>query len=195
MRSAGPFLSCVHVDSITSRKEFRFKVYYTTHAERNMPDWIRRRPSLHTRVANNALYYLGTSSPGLSNAFRSSLDLYVDLISSVALFIELLSPITSWFSFSFSFPFRSWHSRALLEHFCFLSPHAHTMVSVSAEYLAEDSGGTLVGISITFAVLTTLFLGLRLFSKRFTAVGYGADDVFLVAAYFFNLLMCAVGIG
>lgn len=67
--------------------------------------------------------------------------------------------------------------------------------NVTAAYLAEDSGDTLIGISIAFAILTTLFLGLRLYAKRFTAGGYGVDDYFLVAAYIVDLGMCAVGIG
>ncbi|TQN69079.1 Satratoxin biosynthesis SC1 cluster protein 4 [Colletotrichum shisoi] len=66
--------------------------------------------------------------------------------------------------------------------------------NLTAEYLAEDSGGQLIGISIAFAVLTTFFLGLRLFAKRFTAGGYGVDDYFLAAAYLVDLGMCAVGI-
>ncbi|WQF78866.1 hypothetical protein CDEST_03880 [Colletotrichum destructivum] len=66
--------------------------------------------------------------------------------------------------------------------------------NLTAEYLAEDSGGQLIGISIAFAVLTTFFLGLRLFAKRFTASGYGVDDYFLAAAYLVDLGMCAVGI-
>ncbi|KAL0940005.1 uncharacterized protein CTRU02_206615 [Colletotrichum truncatum] len=65
---------------------------------------------------------------------------------------------------------------------------------VTPEYLAEDSGNTLIGISIAFAILTTLFLGLRLYAKQFTAGGYGVDDYFLVAAYVVDLGMCAVGI-
>ncbi|OHF04244.1 integral membrane protein [Colletotrichum orchidophilum] len=65
---------------------------------------------------------------------------------------------------------------------------------VTAEYLAEDSGSTLIGISIAFAVVTTFFLGLRLFAKRFTASGYGLDDYFLAAAYVVDLGMCAIGV-
>ncbi|KAJ0163890.1 hypothetical protein CTA2_2170 [Colletotrichum tanaceti] len=65
---------------------------------------------------------------------------------------------------------------------------------LTAEYLAEDSSGELIGISVAFAVLTTFFLGLRLYAKRFTAGGYGVDDCFLVAAYFVDLGMCAVAI-
>ena len=63
------------------------------------------------------------------------------------------------------------------------------------EYLADDSGGTLVVIAIAFAVLTTVFLVLRLYSKQFTAGGYSIDDIFLATAYVFNLGMCALGIG
>ncbi|TDZ17333.1 Satratoxin biosynthesis SC1 cluster protein 4 [Colletotrichum orbiculare MAFF 240422] len=65
---------------------------------------------------------------------------------------------------------------------------------LTPEYLAEDSGGTLISISVAFAVLTTLFLGLRLYAKQFTAAGYGIDDYFLVAAYLVDLGMCAIGI-
>ncbi|WYZ33894.1 hypothetical protein EsH8_I_000170 [Colletotrichum jinshuiense] len=66
--------------------------------------------------------------------------------------------------------------------------------NVTPEYLAEDSGGTLTAIAIAFAVLTTVFLALRLYAKRFTAGGYGVDDYFLAAAYVVDLGMCAVGI-
>ncbi|KAK2035581.1 integral membrane protein [Colletotrichum zoysiae] len=66
--------------------------------------------------------------------------------------------------------------------------------TLTPEYLAEDSGNELIAISIVFAVLTTVFLGLRLFAKRFTAGGYGIDDYFLAAAYIIDLGMCAVGI-
>ncbi|KAF6833772.1 integral membrane protein [Colletotrichum musicola] len=75
-----------------------------------------------------------------------------------------------------------------------LAAENETTHKVTPEYLAEDSGGTLIGISIAFAILTTFFLGLRLYAKRFTAGGYGVDDYFLVAAYVVDLAMCAVGI-
>jgi hypothetical protein len=66
---------------------------------------------------------------------------------------------------------------------------------MTSEYLADDSSGTLVAISIAFAVLTTVFLALRLYSKQFTASGYSSDDIFLATAYIFILAMCAVGVG
>ncbi|KAK1593431.1 uncharacterized protein LY79DRAFT_514424 [Colletotrichum navitas] len=66
--------------------------------------------------------------------------------------------------------------------------------TLTPEYLAEDSGNELISISIAFAILTTVFLALRLFAKRFTAGGYGIDDYFLAAAYVVDLGMCAVGI-
>ena len=62
-------------------------------------------------------------------------------------------------------------------------------------YSTDDSSGVLEGISIAFAVLTTVFLAIRLYSKRSTAGGYTVDDIFIVAAYVFNLGMCALGIG
>lgn len=61
-------------------------------------------------------------------------------------------------------------------------------------YLAEDRSYQLVGISIAFAVLTTVILGLRFYAKRFQGGGIYADDMFLSAAYVVNLGMCAVGI-
>ncbi|GKT43601.1 satratoxin biosynthesis SC1 cluster protein 4 [Colletotrichum spaethianum] len=68
-----------------------------------------------------------------------------------------------------------------------------TTRTLTPEYLAEDSGDQLIGISIAFAILTTFFLGLRLFAKRFTAGGYGVDDYFLAAAYVVDLVMVKVG--
>lgn len=65
---------------------------------------------------------------------------------------------------------------------------------LTAEYLAEDRSYQLVGISIAFAVLTTVILGLRFYAKRFQGGGIYADDMFLTAAYVVNLGMCAVGI-
>lgn len=61
--------------------------------------------------------------------------------------------------------------------------------------LAEDTGPVLQGASIAFAVLTTIFLALRFYTKQFTgAVGYTIDDVFLMVAYVLNLGMCALGV-
>ncbi|KAI3390406.1 hypothetical protein diail_9740, partial [Diaporthe ilicicola] len=65
---------------------------------------------------------------------------------------------------------------------------------LTAEYLAEDRSSQLVGISIAFAVLTTIILALRFLAKRFQGGGIYADDMFLCAAYVVNLGMCAVGI-
>ncbi|ORY66099.1 uncharacterized protein BCR38DRAFT_456740 [Pseudomassariella vexata] len=58
----------------------------------------------------------------------------------------------------------------------------------------EDEGDRLVDISIAFAALTTVIIGLRYYAKRFTSVSFGTDDVFLIAAYVLNLGMCALGI-
>ncbi|KAH8748634.1 integral membrane protein [Diaporthe sp. PMI_573] len=65
---------------------------------------------------------------------------------------------------------------------------------LTPEYLAEDRSYQLVGISIAFAVLTTVILSLRFYAKRFQGGGIYADDMFLSAAYVVNLGMCAVGI-
>ncbi|KAG8161100.1 hypothetical protein KVR01_009364 [Diaporthe batatas] len=65
---------------------------------------------------------------------------------------------------------------------------------LTPEYLAEDRSYQLVGISVAFAVLTTLILNLRFYAKRFQGGGIYADDMFLCAAYVVNLGMCAVGI-
>lgn len=61
-------------------------------------------------------------------------------------------------------------------------------------YLAEDRSGVLVGISVAFAVLTTVVLALRLYAKRFQGGGFFVDDAFTIASYIVNLGMCAVGI-
>ncbi|KAK7974301.1 hypothetical protein PG990_011098 [Apiospora arundinis] len=58
----------------------------------------------------------------------------------------------------------------------------------------EDEGYILVNVSIAFAALTTVFLGLRFWAKTFTVQVSGLDDVFLVAAYVVNLGMCAIAI-
>lgn len=67
--------------------------------------------------------------------------------------------------------------------------------TVSAGYIAEDNSGQLVGISIAFAVITTILVGLRFYAKRFQAGGIFADEVFLVLAWVVNLGMCALGVG
>lgn len=61
--------------------------------------------------------------------------------------------------------------------------------------LTEDNSSELVGISIAFAVLTTLLLAVRFYAKRFQAGGLFADEIFLLLAWFVNLGMCALGIG
>ncbi|KAH6693896.1 integral membrane protein [Plectosphaerella plurivora] len=61
--------------------------------------------------------------------------------------------------------------------------------------LEEDTGPVLEGVSIVFAILTTIFLGLRFYSKQFTgAAGFTIDDIFLAIAYVLNLVMCALGV-
>lgn len=66
----------------------------------------------------------------------------------------------------------------------------------SAAFLAEDRRAVLVGVSITFMVLTTVVLLIRIYAKRFQGFGgFFADDAFLLAAYIVNLGMCVVGIG
>jgi hypothetical protein len=66
--------------------------------------------------------------------------------------------------------------------------------ALTPEFLAEDAGHKLIEISVAFAALTTVVLGLRIYAKRFQAGGWGLDDVFLIAAYVVNLGMCAIGI-
>lgn len=60
--------------------------------------------------------------------------------------------------------------------------------------LGEDRSSVLVGISIAFAVLTTVALALRIWAKRFQGGRFYIDDVLLLAAYVINLGMCADGI-
>lgn len=66
---------------------------------------------------------------------------------------------------------------------------------VSEAFLRQDDGNRLVGISIAFIILTTIFIGLRLFSRRFTVAPLGLDDFFILAAYVVDLGMCAICIG
>lgn len=61
--------------------------------------------------------------------------------------------------------------------------------------LAEDRGGQLIAISVSFGVLTTIAVILRGFAKRFQARGIFLDDVFLALAYLVNLCLCAMGFG
>lgn len=58
----------------------------------------------------------------------------------------------------------------------------------------DDEGYILVNVSIAFAVLTSVFLGLRFWAKAFTSQKFGLDDTFLLLAYFVNLGMCAISI-
>jgi hypothetical protein len=67
--------------------------------------------------------------------------------------------------------------------------------ALSEEYLNEYSGNILVARSVSIIVLTTLFLALRFYAKRFSAAKLGLDDGLLVAAYVVDLGMCALGIG
>lgn len=61
-------------------------------------------------------------------------------------------------------------------------------------FLAEDRRRVLVGESIACAIATTIFSLLRFYAKRFQGPGgFFADDAFLVAAYFVNLGLCAIG--
>lgn len=66
---------------------------------------------------------------------------------------------------------------------------------LSAEQLEDYSGDKVVATSVVFAVLTTIFLGLRFCSKRLMRSRSGWDDLLLVAAYVFNMGLCAIGIG
>lgn len=66
---------------------------------------------------------------------------------------------------------------------------------LSSEELGEYSGDKVLAISIPFAVLTTVFLGLRFCSKRLMRSRSGLDDLLLVVAYLVNVVLCAVVIG
>lgn len=72
---------------------------------------------------------------------------------------------------------------------------ASAAVSSREVDLGEDTGDRLVGICIAFIILTTLFIALRFFSRHFTVATFGLDDVFMLAAYFVDLGLCAIGIG
>lgn len=64
----------------------------------------------------------------------------------------------------------------------------------SQEYLNEYRGDNLIAIAIAFALLPTLTLALRFYSKRFKGAHIGIDDAFIFAAYLVNLSLCAMGL-
>lgn len=67
--------------------------------------------------------------------------------------------------------------------------------SLSFDELDDYSGDKVLAISIPFTVLTTIFLGLRFWSKRLMRSRSGLDDFLLVAAYLANVALCAIVIG
>ncbi|KAK0625011.1 hypothetical protein B0T17DRAFT_475005, partial [Bombardia bombarda] len=67
-------------------------------------------------------------------------------------------------------------------------------VELSREFLEEYTGGTLVGISIGFAVLTTVVLGLRFWARKFQGAEIGLHDALIVGAFVANLGLCFLGI-
>lgn len=69
-----------------------------------------------------------------------------------------------------------------------------TAAPPSQAYMNEYSGDKLVVICITFAVLTTVTLGLRFWSKRFNNARIDLDDLLLVAAQVSYLALCTLGI-
>lgn len=66
---------------------------------------------------------------------------------------------------------------------------------LSFEELEEYSGDKVLAISIPFTVLTTIFLGLRFWSKKLMRSRSGLDDILLVGAYLANVGLCAIVIG
>lgn len=72
---------------------------------------------------------------------------------------------------------------------------SNTGRALTAEDLEEYSGNKVVAISIVFLVLTTVFLGLRFYSKRLMRSKSGWDDILLVGAYLCNASLCTVIIG
>ncbi|KAK2606737.1 hypothetical protein N8I77_005468 [Diaporthe amygdali] len=71
---------------------------------------------------------------------------------------------------------------------------SYTGRGLSAEEIEQYSGDKVVATSIIFAILTSIFLGLRFYSKSLMRSRSGWDDILLVAAYLFNVGLCAVGI-
>lgn len=66
--------------------------------------------------------------------------------------------------------------------------------TVDKDYMNEDKGSVLIGVSVGCALATTLVLAGQFYSKRFGAATLGLDDAFLSVAYIVNLSMCALGI-
>lgn len=64
----------------------------------------------------------------------------------------------------------------------------------SPEYLAEDSGKTLVAISALFICLDTIFLGLRFYTQKLTRAPLGLDDFVIPFAWLTHVGLCILGI-
>ncbi|KAK3377394.1 integral membrane protein [Lasiosphaeria ovina] len=62
------------------------------------------------------------------------------------------------------------------------------------DFLNETRGGALVGISIGFAVITSVVVPLRFYARTLRPASFGLDDFLILAAYIFNLALCALGI-
>jgi len=74
-----------------------------------------------------------------------------------------------------------------------MSAHSNTG-PYSPAYLAEDSGKTLVTISILFIVVDTIFVALRFYSQRIARAPIGLDDVLIPFAWFAHIGLCILGI-
>ena len=63
-------------------------------------------------------------------------------------------------------------------------------------YLQQYSGNRLLAVSIVFIILDTIFVALRLYTRRAANNSkWGFDDDFLMPALIMNLGMCSLGIG
>ncbi|KAF2179123.1 hypothetical protein K469DRAFT_674827 [Zopfia rhizophila CBS 207.26] len=64
----------------------------------------------------------------------------------------------------------------------------------SPEYLAEDSGPTLVAIGALFICLDTIFVALRFYARRLNKSPIGLDDLVIPFAWLVNVGLCILGI-
>lgn len=71
----------------------------------------------------------------------------------------------------------------------------HVDRSIDIDELDEYSGNKVIATSITFFVLTSVFLGLRFYAKKLMRSRSWWDDLLLVGAYICSTGSCVVIIG
>lgn len=65
----------------------------------------------------------------------------------------------------------------------------------SSEYLAEDTGPTVIATASMMIILCTVFVGLRYYARYLTSAEFGAEDMLIPFAWLAEVGLCVVGIG